>query len=139
MFFRIAILILLDQITKAIFVSRDFFLGPIKFILVKNYGLPFGINSSGTVSMIVVVVCLTVLIAYALKQKDKLDRWDNLGMVLILSGAISNIVDRIVLGYVRDFADLGWGFVFNLADVLIVLGLAVLVVRTTKNSNAGTA
>ncbi len=45
---------------------------------------------------------------------------------MILAGAVSNLLDRLTLGYVRDFIDLNLGFTFNVADIFIVLGLLAL-------------
>ena len=45
---------------------------------------------------------------------------------LILGGAIGNLIDRIRLGAVVDFIDVGWWPVFNLADSSIVVGLCIL-------------
>ncbi len=47
---------------------------------------------------------------------------------LLIGGSLSNLVDRIRLGYVTDFIDLGWWPAFNLADSFIVIGVAMLVV-----------
>jgi len=52
----------------------------------------------------------------------------------VLGGALGNILDRIRLGYVVDYADLHFGewspfLVFNLADSAITIGVLVLLVR----------
>lgn len=48
---------------------------------------------------------------------------------LIFSGAISNIIDRLTFGCVIDFIDLKFWPVFNLADIFIVLGAIILIVK----------
>jgi signal peptidase II len=53
-------------------------------------------------------------------------------LILILSGAISNVVDRIRFGCVVDFIDLKFWPVFNLADVFIFLGAVFLLVKRKK-------
>ena len=45
---------------------------------------------------------------------------------LLIGGSVSNLVDRVRLGYVTDFLDLRWWPAFNLADASIVVGVAVL-------------
>ncbi|HCP08517.1 MAG TPA: signal peptidase II [Candidatus Moranbacteria bacterium] len=62
----------------------------------------------------------------------KLSNFQFLGLVLILSGAISNIIDRLHLGCVIDFIDLKYWPVFNLADVFIVLGAILLLLTSFK-------
>ena len=48
---------------------------------------------------------------------------------MILSGAIGNFIDRIFLGYVRDFVSISlFNFVFNIADVLITFGVIFFIV-----------
>ncbi len=47
---------------------------------------------------------------------------------LIEGGAIGNVIDRIRLGYVVDFIQVGWWPVFNLADSAITCGVAILAV-----------
>ena len=46
---------------------------------------------------------------------------------LVIGGSVSNLIDRIRLGYVTDFLDLRYWPAFNLADSFIVIGVALLV------------
>lgn len=62
------------------------------------------------------------------------NRQDVFGLGLILGGALGNIVDRVRLGHVVDFADLHFGefrpfLVFNIADAAITIGVLILVFR----------
>ena len=45
---------------------------------------------------------------------------------LLIGGSLSNLVDRVRLGHVTDFLDVGWWPAFNLADTFIVLGVGIL-------------
>jgi signal peptidase II len=59
---------------------------------------------------------------------------DVIALALILGGALGNIVDRIRLGYVVDYADLHFGtfkpfMIFNVADACISIGVLLLVAR----------
>jgi len=94
-----------------------------------NTGAAFGIFSKSTTFLIassaVIVICM-VCIDLMLKIKSKTY---TIGFGLIMSGAIGNFIDRIALGYVRDFImfDFWKTFpIFNFADSCIVIG-AVLV------------
>ena len=49
-----------------------------------------------------------------------------LSLGLQLGGAIGNLIDRIHYGYVVDFVDIGFWPIFNVADVSIVAGVAIL-------------
>jgi signal peptidase II len=48
---------------------------------------------------------------------------------LILGGALGNVVDRVRLGYVVDFIQVGWFPIFNLADSAITVGAALLMLQ----------
>ena len=61
-------------------------------------------------------------------------RQDQAALGMVLGGALGNIIDRIRLGYVIDYADLHFGdwrpfLVFNLGDAFITMGVLVLLVR----------
>lgn len=56
-----------------------------------------------------------------------------LSIGLIVAGALGNVVDRIRLGYVIDFIQVGWWPVFNLADSAICVGAVLLAIFTTRN------
>ena len=56
-----------------------------------------------------------------------------MGLTLIIGGGLSNLFDRVLRGGVIDFIDLGWGSVFNLADVFITLGLVLYLYLIFKN------
>ncbi|MBQ3503063.1 MAG: signal peptidase II [Clostridia bacterium] len=94
-----------------------------------NTGAAFGLFSKSTTFLIVlsviVVVCM-IFVDIILKINTKTYA---VGFGLILAGAVGNFIDRIALGYVRDFImfDFWKSFpIFNFADCCIVIG-AVLV------------
>lgn len=63
--------------------------------------------------------------------RGRLDRLTGMGMALFVAGGISNWIDRVVQGSVVDFLNVGIGQlrtgVFNVADVAIMLGAAIMV------------
>lgn len=117
--------LVVDQITKAIFASRDFLFLGMHFHLVKNSGLSFALNFGHLTNISVVVLAFVIFGWYVWKNRH-LEKLLNMGTALILAGAISNIFDRLYFGYVRDFWDVPLGFTFNLADVFIVLGIIIM-------------
>ncbi len=129
-----------DQYTKYI-VSRTFILGEegktlipgiIDLIFVKNDGGAWGMLGGSTwlllsLTIVIMLVCVTLLLKYG--AKDKFMFWS---IVLILSGGLGNMIDRIFRGgYVVDFLHFTfWSDfpVFNVADCAIVTGGVMLVV-----------
>lgn len=124
-------LIIIDQITKGFFSSRDFYFLSMHFHPVKNYGLSFALDFGTTINTILVIIAF-VLFGFYLWHSYKKHNYSRFGAVLVLAGAVSNICDRIYFGYVRDFWDIGLGFTFNLADLFIVLGIIIML--TSSNS-----
>ena len=69
----------------------------------------------------VAVVGLLLLLA-----RGHLKGWALAGLVLVAAGAIGNYLDRLLRGYVVDFIQVPYWPVFNVADVLITVGGALL-------------
>lgn len=69
------------------------------------------------------------LIYNFLKSKNYLEK---ISLVLILSGAISNTIDRLARGCVIDFINLKYWPIFNLADIYITIGISLLIVIYIK-------
>ena len=117
---------------------------------VPNIGVSLGLLPAGSPAMRWGIVALTAAIAcgVAVWLTRETNRWDRMALGLVLGGAIGNILDRIRLGYVIDFADLHFGtwrpfLVFNVADAAITIGVLVLLVRALlvrdKKTDAGPA
>ena len=139
---KIFALILVDQITKLIFSSRDFFppeadpplAGFFRIHLVKNYGLGFSLNFGLVPNLILITAALGFFIYYYYKNRLNLSWLGKIFFSLIIAGALSNVIDRVYLGHVRDFLDLGLGFTFNFADAMIVCGLVLVLFTQTKTT-----
>lgn len=129
----VIVLVILDQITKWQALTK---LKPIKntvvikgfldFTFVENRGAAFGILSGRRIFFILltVVVAIGILYSFYKLPKTKEYNWLKCGLVLVLSGAIGNVIDRAVRGYVVDFLEvtfIKWP-VFNLADIYVVIG-----------------
>lgn len=102
---------------------------------VRNYGAAFSFLSDAggwqrwffTVIAVVISVVLAVWLARSHYSQLKL----NLALSLVLAGAIGNLIDRSIYGYVIDFLHLyyqNWHYpAFNIADSAICIGAALLV------------
>ena len=104
----------------------------IDIIYVQNFGVSFGLLS-GMVShwfLVVIGLLIVILILYLMVfSKNKLEK---IAYFIIIIGAISNILDRIINTYVVDFILLHYqGYywpAFNLADIYITFGIIMLVI-----------
>lgn len=133
-------LILLDQWTKFWAVARLRGQNPIylidnqlSLIYVENRGAAFGILQDRRVFFIVLTtVVILFLFGYLLRHYRTHSPVANLALVLIMAGALGNLIDRIRMGYVVDFIALKFGGlmnfpVFNVADMAVVSGALLLV------------
>ena len=103
---------------------------------VRNSGAAFGILNATdfpfkSTLMLIVAVGAFIAIAYFAARLAAHEVLARVGLTLVLSGAIGNLIDRATLGYVTDFVDVYWGawhfWAFNVADAAITAG-AVLVI-----------
>jgi signal peptidase II len=109
------------------------------FTLVHNTGIAFGLfRDQGLVFIIIPVIAIILLIFniyYYRKSDDPLSRSYIFAFSLILGGAIGNLYDRIVFGYVIDFIDFRVWPVFNIADSAISVGAVIIAVKCFQLSN----
>lgn len=108
----IPILIFLDFITKYYFKSEA----------VINTGIAFGLFEGNNFLWIIVsLIVIGVIIYYYKKEKDI-----RIGLMLILSGAIGNFIDRVLYNGVIDFIRLGFWPAFNFADAYNTVGVILI-------------
>ncbi len=135
-----AILLAVDLITKAWaewyelafgLNQPSYFLGIVKLNYEQNFGIAFGIASDDPLIMAIIIgvtVALAVLLAVAFFTVFRNNMPVRICLAVVEAGAVGNIIDRLSLGYVRDFLDvrLLLSYVCNLADIYIVFGVIVL-------------
>lgn len=131
------IIILLDQLTKLILLNKNITVIPgfIDFTYTENTGAAFGIGSNNIIMVIIVnLIILGFIIKFLKDNSNKVDFSIIISLILILSGAIGNLIDRLFRGFVIDFIDVNiFNFPnFNIADISIVLGIFTLIVIITK-------
>jgi signal peptidase II len=67
-------------------------------------------------------------------------RWARIGLILFLAGGVSNLVDRVTMGSVIDFLNVGIGpirtGIFNVADVAIMAGVVLLIAERYRSHRA---
>lgn len=133
----VAILTAIDQLTKAIvagsftlYESRDIIKNVFSFTYVQNKGTAWGMLSGKKIlfliiTTIVLILCFYVYYNIADNNKFRLMR---VCILILIAGAIGNMIDRIKLGYVIDFFsfDLIDFPVFNFADIYIVCSMILI-------------
>ena len=134
----------LDIATKLLIVARlgksfgdriDYLDGFLRIALVYNDGFVFGLGQGyKTIALVISVLVLILMIVYYLFEKNKTPLFST-SLALIASGAIGNILDRLIPGRpgVVDFVSVGVDGVyrwpsFNVADSSIVIGALLLVI-----------
>tara|TARA_Y100000996_G_C22228137_1_gene522476 strand:+ start:137 stop:589 length:453 start_codon:yes stop_codon:yes gene_type:complete len=101
-------------------------------VYVQNYGVSFGLLS-GVVShwILIIIGLLIVLVIFYLMTISK-KKLEKLAYFVIIIGAISNILDRIINTYVVDFISFHYKNyywpAFNLADIYITIGIIMIIV-----------
>jgi signal peptidase II len=83
---------------------------------------------------------VSVLISIWLVRLPAALRWQAAGLALVLGGAVGNLVDRVLYGYVIDFLDIyyrSWHWpAFNVADAAITIGAVILLVDSFRNPDS---
>ncbi len=135
----VGVILLADLLTKkyaweyldAYGYKDDIVPGLFNLVMVRNEGAGFGIFQGKTVALTVVtfivVIALAIYLIFALKESE----WLRVSLVFIIGGGIGNIVDRIALGYVRDFIQFAfWEDFpsFNVADSFVTIGAFMLII-----------
>jgi signal peptidase II len=102
---------------------------------VRNPGAAFGFLADNSIRLPFFISISVVAIGgilWYLKRIGPDERWQNLALALILSGALGNLIDRIRLGEVIDFLDVHWYNyhwpAFNVADSAICVGVGIMLI-----------
>ncbi|MDI9541184.1 MAG: signal peptidase II [Bacillota bacterium] len=134
----ILLLVLIDQASKIAMKAINR-IHPDSFTIIKDFFyITYAENTGAAFSIlkgqrwffvIMALVVSVVIILYLIKHKPK--SLEKISLLLILAGAIGNVIDRVAYGYVIDFLDFyifGYDFpIFNIADSCITIGAVLLI------------
>ena len=133
--FLTVILVILDQITK---VLSKLYLKPIgtkviidnifSFSYVENFGAAWGIMQNSRWFFVIMTLIILIGGAIYLNKNKIKSKIFKLSTALIYAGAIGNLIDRLIFGYVTDFLEITFISypVFNIADCCVVIGAVLL-------------
>lgn len=134
------VIILLDQITKTL-VRNNLNLSEVwtpypgmepyfRIVHWSNTGAAFGLGQNYSLVFTILAIIVSGVIVFYFPRVPKEEQTLRLAMGLQFGGAIGNLIDRLILGYVIDFISI-FAFlntpVFNIADLSITTGVIVLV------------
>ena len=136
------IIVIIDQLTKILIVNKNIPIIPnfLAFNYTQNIGGAFGIGRINYI-LIISIFIIIGLIIFLVKENKKITNY--IPYILVLSGSIGNLIDRIFRGYVIDYIDVNiFNFPnFNIADICIVCGTFSLIyiifkrlIKDTKNN-----
>ena len=139
-FLLMSSIFVIDRVTKNLALALDgttiSLLPGLSFVYEKNRGISWGMFYAHSfwaffcmTTMVGIVIGILAIYTYQQWRQGK----TIVGEVLVFSGAISNLFDRIVHGGVIDFilcSYRGWNFpVFNSADIAIVIGVGIMLIE----------
>lgn len=140
------VVIIIDQITKYLVMQHlqvnevVRVLPFLNFILEHNKGAAFSfLSEAGYLAVwlfIGTAFLISLILCFWLHRLPSHNAWLGISLALILGGAIGNLLDRIMYGYVIDFVHFhiqqwSW-FIFNFADAAITIGSLMLVIDIFK-------
>lgn len=152
-FIWIAVVVLVfDQLTKygaANYLTQhgEMNLTPfLNLVLVHNTGAAFGFLSSAggwqNIFFIIVALAASGFILWMSLRLGSKDKLLAVGLMMVLGGALGNLTDRLIYGYVIDFIDVYYGSwhwpAFNVADSAITVGAILLVIDALGPSSKKT-
>ena len=138
----IVVIVALDQWSKwaiktsfNLYQSKPVIQDLLHFTYVTNDGMAFGLSFPGGrhVLLIMTILLTGFIVGFLWKEKNghPLIKY---GLALILSGAIGNLIDRLLYGKVVDFLDLMIGdfhwYIFNIADSSVTIGMILFIIHS---------
>lgn len=131
----------LDQLTKAVVIENlargeswpdeGFF----RFTHAWNTGTAFSLLQDQSLLLTFVSFGAVIALYFVYRSVESPTIWVRMAFGLLLGGAFGNLIDRIRLGHVTDFIDVGPWPIFNIADSSIVVGIFVLFLFFWTNSS----
>ncbi|MET1087665.1 MAG: signal peptidase II [Arthrobacter sp.] len=115
-------------------------LGPINIRLLYNRGVAFSLGADLAPWIVIAATGLIIaaLIWYTVSSAPSMTGLSRAGASLLLGGAVGNFIDRLDGQGVVDYLHSGWFPTFNLADVFVTTGVALLVLGTVLSPRART-
>jgi signal peptidase II len=103
----------------------------VRLTYIHNPGAVFGMTFGGRSLHLILSLLALALVVIVLRKTPLAERRAQAGLSMILGGATGNMIDRVRIGEVIDFLDVGVGslrwYIFNVADAFVTVGVFLLV------------
>ena len=99
--------------------------GLFRFTHVANTGSAFGLFGGQNLTLTIASAIGIVVLILFYRSQGTPGIWVQTSLGLMFAGAFGNLADRIRLGHVTDFIDVGPWYIFNIADASIVTGIII--------------
>jgi len=121
---KFAVLLLMRR-GESVPVVSDF----VRLTLVQNSGAAFGMLSGRNLPLVLTTLLAAAAVVFLILRSRRQGSPFSFPLTLVLGGALGNLADRLRLGEVVDFVDMGWKLhrwpVFNVADIAITAGVVL--------------
>jgi len=132
----VVFLVAVDRLLKAWVISLkpeinlmgDWF----RLVLAKNQGIAFSLPLFGQWLNIIIILIIIALIYFFVLNIKKAAYFMSVLYLAIILGASSNLYDRLKYGHVIDYFSLKYYSVFNVADIMIIIGIIGLLLAEVK-------
>lgn len=99
--------------------------GIFRFTHVANTGSAFGLFGGNNLPLTIASAVGIVVLILFYRSQGTPGVWVQVSLGLMFAGAFGNLADRLTLGHVTDFIDVGPWYIFNIADASIVTGIII--------------
>jgi len=134
---------LIDRISKVIVSNNCLLYEKNKIIdnffyitYVKNEGAAWSILEGNRTFLILISIFAIIFILKCIFKEENINKFESISYGVLLGGIIGNLFDRVFYGYVIDFFDFkffSYSYpVFNIADILIVVGVLIMVITLIR-------
>ncbi len=139
--------LIVDQLTKIVIETYLKLNNPISIIknffsltYTNNYGAAWNILNN-KVYLLIIITLISLAIIYRFINTFTINKRNSIAFGFLLGGIVGNLLDRLFLGYVRDFLDFrifNYNFpIFNLSDTFIFFGIFLLIIAIYKGEDNG--
>ncbi|MCL4154838.1 UNVERIFIED_CONTAM: hypothetical protein GTU68_051466 [Idotea baltica] len=118
----------------------------VRFVYAENRGVNFGLFADFDMRWVLIGVALVIsaFVIWWIRREKTVGRWAYISAGLLVGGALGNVVDRVLYGFVFDFLNISCcginnPYAFNIADISIFAGAIGLVLFTDGGNKKKTA